>query len=96
MTEDPCALPDASQRHWKTAAHRPQKSWPKSDDDQATSNECDSSPERFILCRSRERSKKEEGITQRFEKKIEEALTRMKTRCEKQARDPHPLCLKTH
>ena len=62
--------------------------WPKSDDDQVTSNECDSSPERFILCRSRERSKKEEGITQRFEKKIEEALIRMKTRCEKQARDP--------
>ena len=62
--------------------------WPISDDDQATFNECDSSPERFILCRSRERSKKEEGITQRFEKKIEEALTRMKTRCEKQARDP--------
>ncbi|MCX7388365.1 MAG: hypothetical protein NTX48_17000 [Planctomycetales bacterium] len=62
--------------------------WPKSDDDQATSNECDSSPERFVLCRSRERSKKEEGITQRFEKKIEEALTRMKTRYAKQARDP--------
>ncbi|RLT10158.1 MAG: hypothetical protein DWI22_04170, partial [Planctomycetota bacterium] len=34
------------------------------------------------------RSKKEEGITQRFEKKIEEALTRMKTRYAKQARDP--------
>ena len=62
--------------------------WPKSDDDDASTSESDSSPERFILCRSRERSKKEEGITQRFEKKIEEALTRMKARCEKQARDP--------
>jgi transposase len=62
--------------------------WPKSDDDDASTPESDSSPERFILCRSRERSKKEEGITQRFEKKIEEALTRMKVRCEKQARDP--------
>ncbi len=62
--------------------------WPKSDDDDASTSDSDSSPERFILCRSRERSKKEEGITQRFEKKIEEALTRMKARCEKQARDP--------
>ena len=31
-------------------------------------------------------SKKEEAITQKFEKKIEEALTRMKARCEKQHR----------
>ncbi len=66
--------------------------WPKSDDDDredaALFTEADTSPERFILCRSRERSKKEEGITQRFEKKIEEWLIRMKTRCEKQARDP--------
>jgi transposase len=65
--------------------------WPKSDDDETsadTTTEADASPERFILCRSRERSKKEEGITQRFEKKIEEALIRMKARCEKQSRDP--------
>ena len=63
--------------------------WPKSDDDDhdTSTSESDSSPERFILCRSRERSKKEEGITQRFEKKIEESLTKMKTRCEKQKRD---------
>ncbi len=61
--------------------------WPKSDDD-ASEAERGSSPERFILCRSRERSKKEEAITQRFEKKIEESLTRMKVRCEKQNRDP--------
>ena len=62
--------------------------WPKSDDDTASTSEVDSSPERFILCRSRDRSKKEEGITQRFEKKIEDALARMKARCEKQKRDP--------
>jgi Transposase DDE domain len=35
------------------------------------------SRERFILCRSRERSKKEEGMTQRFEKKIADGLWRM-------------------
>ena len=46
------------------------------------------SRERFILCRSRERSKKEEGITQRFEKKIADGLSPMKARCEKQNRDP--------
>jgi len=69
--------------------------WPKSDDDDA-SEECDSSPERFILWRSRERSKKEEAITQRFEKKIEELLTRMNSRCEKQKRDPNSVHFKTH
>ena len=42
----------------------------------------------FILCRSRDRSKKEEAITQRFEKKIEESLVHMTARCEKQKRDP--------
>ena len=62
--------------------------WPKSDDDDISAARSDSSAERFILCRSRERSKKEEAITQRFEKKIEESLTRMKARCEKQNRDP--------
>ncbi len=62
--------------------------WPESDDAEASTTEIDSSPERFILCRSRERSNKEEGITQRFEKKITESLTRMQARCEKQARDP--------
>lgn len=46
------------------------------------------SSERYILCRSRERSKKEEGITQRFEKKIADGLSHMKARCEKQKREP--------
>lgn len=62
--------------------------WPMTDDDDASTSESDSSLERFILCRSRDRSKKEEGITQRFEKKIEEALRKMEARCEKQSRDP--------
>lgn len=42
----------------------------------------------FILCRSRDRSKKEEAMVRRSEQKIEERLERMKKRCEKQKRDP--------
>jgi transposase len=61
--------------------------WPGSDDPDET-EDCDTSPETFILCRSRDRSKKEAAITQRFEKRIEESLTRMTARCEKQKRDP--------
>jgi transposase len=61
--------------------------WPGRDDDDTT-EDTDSSPETFILCRSRDRSKKEEAITRRFEKKIEESLIRMTARCEKQKRDP--------
>jgi transposase len=61
--------------------------WPGRDDDDAT-EDSDSSPETFILCRSRDRSKKEEAITRRFEKKIEESLIRMTARCKKQNRDP--------
>jgi len=61
--------------------------WPGRGDDDTT-EDSDSSPETFILCRSRDRSKKEEAITQRFEKKIEESLIRMTARCEKQKRDP--------
>jgi transposase len=40
----------------------------------------------FILCRSRERVKKDEAIVRRFEQKIEERLRAMATRCEKQRR----------
>jgi transposase len=62
---------------------------PKAEEVQVDAPESPEMPcERFILCRSRERSKKEEGITQRFEKKIVDGLTRMKARCEKQKRDP--------
>jgi transposase len=62
--------------------------WPTSDDENPSGDASNSSSERFILCRSRERSKKEEAMTQRFASKIQAALTRMKARCEKQARDP--------
>ena len=60
-----------------------------SEDSQGAATESSpESPERFILRRSRERSKKEEGITQRFDKKIADGLSRMKARCEKQKREP--------
>ncbi len=48
----------------------------------------DGSQETFILCRSRDRRKKDEAILRRFEERIEARLTRMATRCEKQKRDP--------
>jgi transposase len=51
----------------------------------------DSGKETFILCRSRDRSHKEEAIVQRFEKKIEERLVAMTARCERQNRDPMKL-----
>lgn len=61
--------------------------YPPDDDDEAVQT-TDTSPETFILCRSRDRAKKEEAITRRFETKIEAALIRMKARCEKQHRNP--------
>ena len=45
-------------------------------------------PETFILCRSRDRSHKEEAMVRRVEQKIEERLIKMTARCEKQNRDP--------
>ena len=78
-----CDRTKHGQRHaycgswWNRIARRMvcgSESWPgwasltKSDDDDACVSESRSSPERFILCRSRERSKKEDGITQRFGK----------------------------
>ncbi len=44
--------------------------------------------ETFILCRSRDRGQKEEAIVRRFEQKIEDRLTKMAARCERQQRDP--------
>ena len=49
---------------------------------------CETDDEMFILCRSRDRSKKEEAMVRRSEDKIEERLNRMQARCEKQKRDP--------
>lgn len=48
----------------------------------------DGDAETFILCRSRERREKDEGILRRFEQRIEERLTAMQARCKKQKRDP--------
>ena len=42
----------------------------------------------FILCRSRDRLKKEEAIVRRFEQKIKNRLVAMTDRCKKQKRDP--------
>lgn len=44
--------------------------------------------ETFLLCRSRDRSHKEEAIVGRFEQKSEARLVSMTARCEKQNRDP--------
>ena len=46
-----------------------------------------SAKELFVLCRSQERVKKDEGIVRRFEEKIEERLRAMSTRCQNQRRD---------
>ena len=60
---------------------------PPMDDDQQPS---DSAPqtETFILCRSRDRMEKDAAIVRRFEQRIEERLTAMAARCEKQHRQP--------
>ena len=42
----------------------------------------------FILCRSRDRAKKEQAMVRRFEQKIETRLVAMTARCQKQRRDP--------
>lgn len=64
---------------------------PRDDSDTAETAESSDAPggkETFILCRSRDRSKKEEAMVRRFEQKIEERLKSMTARCEKQKRDP--------
>jgi transposase len=48
----------------------------------------DGEAETFILCRSRDRGEKEKAMHERFEKRIEERLTRMAERCCKQKRNP--------
>ena len=48
----------------------------------------DGEAETFILCRSRDRREKEKAMHARFEKRIEERLTKMAERCCKQKRSP--------
>lgn len=58
------------------------------DQDSGSKDSAEEDKETFILCRSRDRSQKEEAIVQRFEQKIEQRLVSMTARCEKQNRDP--------
>ena len=48
----------------------------------------DDESETFILCRSCDRREKEQAMHERFEKRIEERLTRIAERCLKQKRAP--------
>ena len=48
----------------------------------------DGDKETFILCRSRDRREKEKAMHERFEKRIEERLTKIAQRCCKQKRNP--------
>lgn len=57
-------------------------------DDAGSSAASAETQETFILCRSRDRSQKEEAIVKRFEEKIETRLKSMAARCEKQKRQP--------
>ena len=63
-------------------------SWPRDGDEAADKGSTDEDKETFILCRSRDRSEKEEAIVRRFEQKIETRLVSMTARCERQRRDP--------
>jgi hypothetical protein len=62
--------------------------WPGDEEELSEAKVTDEEPEIFILCRSQDRSLKEEAIVRRFEQKIEERLTRMQARCQRQRRDP--------
>jgi transposase len=66
------------------ARPRADGSAPEADKDSAA----DEDQEVFILCRSRDRSEKEEAMVQRFEQKIEQRLVAMTDRCQKQKREP--------
>ena len=58
------------------------------DDNQQQQSDDSAEPETFVLCRSRDRLKKDEAILRRFEQKIEDRLKSMAARCERQKRDP--------
>jgi transposase len=66
---------------------------PRDEDEESAGDEAvtgDTRPvieERFILCRSRDRIKKDEAIVRKFEERIEKQLKAMAARCEKQRRD---------
>lgn len=66
--------------------------WPGEEDEDETeesdSEDSEEPSEIYILCRSQDRFQKEDAIVKRFEQKIEERLTAMQSRCERQRRDP--------
>ena len=61
---------------------------PRDESQSDAADDSDNDDELFILCRSRDRSKKEEAMVRRAEDNIAARLTKMKARCEKQQRDP--------
>jgi transposase len=61
---------------------------PRDESQSDAADDSDNDDELFILCRSRDRSKKEEAMVWRSEDNIAARLTKMKARCEKQQRDP--------
>jgi transposase len=62
-------------------------SWPCDETQETDSKDDEQEPEIFILCRSQDRFQKEDAIVRRFEQKIEDRLTRMQARCQRQRRD---------
>lgn len=56
--------------------------------DKPSAKDQGSDQELFILCRSRDRAKKEGAMVQRVEQKIRERLVAMTERCQQQNRDP--------
>lgn len=61
---------------------------PQEDDKPSAEDKDSEDQELFILCRSRDRAKKEGAMVQRVEQKIQQRLVAMTERCQKQNRDP--------
>jgi len=87
LTEDWHKIRDGLEVKLCTVPHE-DDSEEESDVEEETSVSPAETSETFILCRSRDRSQKEEAIVKRFEEKIEARLKSMAARCEKQKRDP--------
>ena len=87
LTEDWHTIRDGLDVKLCTVPHE-EDSDEDSDDEAGSSASPADTPETFILCRSRDRSQKEEAIVKRFEQKIETRLKSMVARCEKQKRQP--------
>jgi len=89
--DDEDSAPAADMKDDETApAAEPKTAEPKDSEPQDAQTQAAETQdvETFILCRSRDRLQKEAAIVRRFEQKIEQRLTAMAARCEKQQRDP--------